>query len=64
MTDRANGQTLDITVEGMTCGSCAARVQKALEAQAAVSQADVNFATGRARVIAEPGLDVDELDGR
>ena len=61
MTDRANGQTLDITVEGMTCGSCAARVQKALEAQAAVSQADVNFATGRARVIAEPGLDVDEL---
>ncbi len=34
----------------MTCGSCAARVQRTLTKLAGVAQADVNFATARARV--------------
>ena len=48
-------RTLDVEIIGMTCGSCAARVQKTLSKQPGVSDAEVNFATGRARV------DVDEL---
>lgn len=47
---------LDLDVEGMTCGSCAARVQKTLLKQPGVSDAEVNFATGRARItLAGPG---------
>ena len=61
MTERPNTQNFDIAIEGMTCGSCAARVQKALEARPEVSQADVNFATGRARVTANSAVGVDDL---
>ncbi|MEP6298643.1 MAG: heavy metal-associated domain-containing protein, partial [Ilumatobacter sp.] len=32
-------RTLDLDVEGMTCGSCAARVQKTLAKQAGVADA-------------------------
>ncbi|MPZ89383.1 MAG: heavy metal translocating P-type ATPase [Nitriliruptorales bacterium] len=39
----------------MTCGSCAARVQRVLGKQPGVSDAEVNFATGRARVELDPG---------
>ncbi len=42
--------TFDFEVKGMTCGSCAARVQRTLTKLAGVAQADVNFATARARV--------------
>ncbi len=41
---------LDFDVEGMTCGSCAARVQRILDRQDGVEQAEVNYATGRAHV--------------
>ena len=34
----------------MTCGSCAARIQKTLAKQPGVSNAEVNFATGRVRL--------------
>lgn len=37
-------------VEGMTCASCVARVEKALGGLAGVSQASVNFATEEASV--------------
>lgn len=43
----------DLIIDGMTCGSCAARVQRALEKTEGVEQADVNFATGKARVTVE-----------
>jgi copper-transporting P-type ATPase V len=49
-------QTLDFEVEGMTCGSCAARVQRILGRQPGVADAQVNFATRRARVVADPDL--------
>ena len=51
-------QTLDFAVSGMTCGSCAARVQRVLGRQEGVDDAEVNFATGKARVSAVPGTDV------
>ncbi len=54
-------KTLDLSVEGMTCGSCAARVQRALEKTEGVERADVNFATGSARVYATQDLDAQQL---
>jgi copper-transporting P-type ATPase V len=52
----ADRNLLDLEVEGMTCGSCAARVQKILSRQPGVAVADVNYATGRARVEVDPEL--------
>ena len=46
---------LDFTVQGMTCGSCAARVQRTLSRQPGVQAAEVNFASGIARVVPGPG---------
>ena len=48
----------EFAVEGMTCASCAARVQKTLNKQAGVADAQVNFATGHAQVDYQP----DEAD--
>jgi cation transport ATPase len=46
----------------MTCGSCAARVQRKLSRQPGVSEALVNYATGRATVELETGVpDVEQL---
>ncbi len=46
----------DFTVGGMTCGSCAARVQRTLAKQAGVISADVNLATGKAHVTLDPNV--------
>ncbi|OBG33977.1 cation-translocating P-type ATPase [Mycobacterium sp. E3198] len=43
--------SLDFTVEGMTCGSCAARVERILGRQPGVRSAYVNYATSGARVV-------------
>ncbi|MCH1436344.1 MAG: heavy-metal-associated domain-containing protein, partial [Acidimicrobiales bacterium] len=40
----------DLTVVGMTCGGCAAKVQSALSDVDGVVDAQVNFATARATV--------------
>jgi cation-transporting ATPase V/Cu+-exporting ATPase len=55
-------QRLDFDVEGMTCGSCAARVQKILSRQEGVLSADVNYATSKARVEAAPSVEVPQLE--
>ena len=53
---------LDFAVRGMTCGSCANRVQRALTKQPGVSSAEVNFATASARVVlAEQPTDLGAL---
>jgi copper-transporting P-type ATPase V len=55
-------EVMELDVSGMTCGSCAARVQRALSRQPGVSEALVNYATGRATVELQPGVaDVNEL---
>jgi cation-transporting ATPase V len=55
-------ETVELDVSGMTCGSCAARVQRALGEQPGVSDALVNYATGRATVESENGaLDTEQL---
>ncbi|HYT39804.1 MAG TPA: heavy metal-associated domain-containing protein, partial [Acidimicrobiia bacterium] len=42
--------SVELTVGGMACGACAARVEKALRGHGGVVDAGVNFATARARV--------------
>lgn len=45
---------LEFDVSGMTCGSCAARVQRTLSREPGVAAALVNYATGRATVELQP----------
>ena len=52
---------IDAPVDGMTCGSCAARVQRTLAKQPGVTAAEVNFATGRAHIEADSSVDVSSL---
>lgn len=49
-------------VEGMTCASCALRIERVLGRQEGVQQATVNFAGQQARVSTAPGVDVDALE--
>ena len=52
--------TTELAVTGMTCGTCAARIQRKLGRLPGV-EASVNYATGRARVTHPPEQDTDEL---
>jgi cation-transporting ATPase V len=54
-------QTVDLDVDGMTCGSCAARIQKVLQRQPGVAEAEVNYATGRARLSIDETADLAAL---
>jgi Cu+-exporting ATPase len=42
--------TIELAIEGMTCASCVARIEKALKAVPGVTDASVNLATERATV--------------
>ncbi|MFD4501007.1 heavy metal translocating P-type ATPase, partial [Streptomyces sp. NPDC058486] len=50
----------ELTIGGMTCASCAARVEKKLNRMDGVT-ATVNYATEKAHVEHAPGIGVDEL---
>jgi heavy metal translocating P-type ATPase len=52
---------LDFEVEGMTCASCARRVEKVLSEQDGVAEASVNLATERAAVRVAPHVGVGTL---
>jgi len=53
---------VELSVSGMTCGSCAARVQRTLSKRDGVEEAQVNFATARATVRFDPAqVSLDEL---
>jgi Cu+-exporting ATPase len=56
----AAGSTLDLAIEGMTCASCAARVEAQLNRLPGVS-ATVNLATERAHLSADRPLDVADV---
>lgn len=51
---------VDLQIGGMTCSSCAARVEKRLNQLDGVT-ATVNYATERAHVTAPAGVDADAL---
>ncbi|AWU95968.1 heavy metal translocating P-type ATPase [Azospirillum ramasamyi] len=55
----AERREFDLSVSGMTCASCAGRVEKALSRLPGVESATVNLATERAHVVAFAG----SLDG-
>ncbi|EPD32492.1 heavy metal translocating P-type ATPase [Propionimicrobium lymphophilum ACS-093-V-SCH5] len=55
-------KVIDLEVSGMTCASCAARIQKKLNKMDGV-QASVNYATERAHVVTSEGVGVDDLIG-
>ena len=57
-TDRQ--QQVDLVIGGMTCSSCAARIQKRLNKLDGV-EAAVNFATEQARVTAPAGMSAEQL---
>ena len=46
---------LDLSITGMTCASCVGRVERALARVPGVLRAEVNLATGRARVVRVQG---------
>jgi Cu+-exporting ATPase len=54
---------IDLTfrVDGMTCASCVARVEKALKSVPGVESASINLATEKATVRADPGIGLDVL---
>jgi copper-transporting P-type ATPase V len=55
---------IDFKVEGMTCGSCAARVQRVLAKTEGVADAEVNFATGQAHVTLDRPVPAVDLQAR
>jgi P-type Cu+ transporter len=57
---RPRTQEIELSIEGMTCAACAARVEKKLNKLQDVSAA-VNYATATARVTAPAGLPVRDL---
>jgi Cu+-exporting ATPase len=46
---------LDLQIEGMHCGACALRLEKALAAEPGVRHAEVNYATASAHVLVAAG---------
>ena len=54
-------RTIDIGVEGVSCASCVARIERAVEAVSGVQDAPVNLATGRARVRADATAEVENI---
>jgi len=52
---QAERREFDLSITGMTCASCAGRVEKALARVPGVEQASVNLATERAHVVAFAG---------
>ncbi|MDX6237263.1 MAG: P-type Cu+ transporter [Kribbellaceae bacterium] len=54
------GQSVELIIGGMTCASCAARVEKKLNRMDGVS-ATVNYATEKAKVTFTEGVNTDDL---
>lgn len=54
-------ETVNFDVKGMTCASCAARIERVLSKQEGVHEATVNFAGHEARAILDPDTDVVSL---
>ncbi|MFM0667676.1 heavy metal translocating P-type ATPase [Paraburkholderia sediminicola] len=54
-------RTAELDIGGMTCASCALRVEKALAKVPGVTRASVNLATERARIESDASVDPDTL---
>ncbi|ACD21185.1 heavy metal translocating P-type ATPase [Paraburkholderia phytofirmans] len=56
-----SARTAELDIGGMTCASCALRVEKALAKVPGVTRASVNLATERARIESDAGVDPETL---
>ena len=54
-------RTWTLTIEGMTCEACAASIESSLRKVPGVSEASVDYPTGRAVVVAAPTVGEDQL---
>jgi Cu+-exporting ATPase len=54
-TETADLERVDLPIQGMTCASCAARIERGLAELPGVDEAHVNFGTHRATVAFRPG---------
>jgi Cu+-exporting ATPase len=59
--ERAAQASAELDISGMTCASCAMRVEKALAKVPGVTRASVNLATEKASVDADPSVQTDTL---
>ena len=55
-----NMETVELQVEGMTCGSCVAHVKRALESPPSTRSVEVDLPSGRVTVVGD-GLDAEAL---
>jgi len=53
-------KTLELPITGMTCMSCAGRIESGVAKVAGVERASINFATGTLTVVYDP----DKIEGR
>ena len=60
MTTTAQHQSIELDIDGMTCASCAARIEKKLNKVDGVT-ASVNYATEKARVLTDTPIPVADL---
>jgi Cu+-exporting ATPase len=61
MTDDGQPLTVELAVKGMTCASCAARLERALSARTGVLSAEVHLVTERAKLSVVPGTTLESL---
>jgi Cu+-exporting ATPase len=54
--ERAGTTRVDLPIEGMTCGACAARIERGLNRLDGVASASVNLAAERATVVYDPAV--------
>jgi Cu+-exporting ATPase len=59
-TEPDRSDQVELEIEGMTCGSCAARIERKLNRLDGV-QASVNYATERASIVRSPNVSVEQL---
>jgi len=53
---KAKTERIDLPIVGMSCASCASKIQKSLSNLEGVEKANVNFATSKATVLYQPQL--------
>ena len=54
--ERSGTTRVDLPIEGMTCGACAARIERGLSRLDGVATASVNLAAERATVVYDPAV--------
>lgn len=63
MTEAATTLKVELSVRGMTCASCSARLERALKARPGVVSANVHLVTERALLEVQPGTTLESLCG-